>query len=111
MIFALSSSSRPPVEIDLGFDLADKLLHAVLFSGLGACLAYGLFRISAAPFARRAALVLPLGAALGALDEIHQLFVPLRSADPFDALADALGVGLGLILFRLAAEPRLRGRG
>jgi len=32
--------------------------------------------------------------AYGALDEVHQIYVPGRSADLYDALADALGASL-----------------
>lgn len=36
----------------------------------------------------------------GLSDEVHQYFVPGRTADVFDFLADALGVVFGVILLR-----------
>jgi VanZ family protein len=50
-----------------------------------------------------------LGVAYGASDEVHQAFVPGRSADPADWAADALGVLAGTFAYaRLRAW--LRGR-
>jgi VanZ family protein len=39
-----------------------------------------------------------IGSLYGVTDEIHQYYVPGRSADPFDVLADVMGVALGVFL-------------
>ena len=62
---------------------------------------------------RGAAWALLAASAYGATDEFHQLFVPGRSCDVFDWLADttgaALAVGLyqGVGFYRRALESRL----
>ncbi len=40
-----------------------------------------------------------LGSSFGFLDEIHQIFVPLRSCDFFDWLTDILGISAGILIF------------
>jgi VanZ family protein len=60
---------------------------------------------------REAVLAVLLGILYGASDEVHQLFVPNRSSDVVDLLADTLGVmaGAGLWHFyhHLHARPRV----
>ena len=69
---------------------ADKLLHVVAFLGIG--LAWRLAGLTA----RRVLLV---GVMLILVTELGQAVLPTgRSADVFDGLADALGLGLGLLL-------------
>ena len=69
---------------------------------------YGLLGLLVARAARRSAW--PAGRvwwiwgalmAWGALDEVHQLLVPGRSADPVDWVADVVGAGLGLAMGNL----------
>jgi VanZ family protein len=43
----------------------------------------------------------------GLSDEVHQYFVPFRTADPLDLLADALGGALGVLFYQ--ALSRLTG--
>jgi VanZ family protein len=42
---------------------------------------------------------LAIGILLGILDEIHQYFVPSRYSDILDGLADAAGIGLGILVY------------
>jgi VanZ family protein len=91
VIFALSSVS------DLGtglgtWDLAlRKLAHAAEFAVLGALLLRALAD-------ERAALA--AGIAYAATDEVHQHFVPGRVGSPVDVAIDAVGVALGVLLWR-----------
>jgi len=78
----------------------DKLLHAGGYGLLGLlfCRAYR-SRWPAATgrfLARRAVLSAAL---FGLSDEIHQAFVPFRTADPWDVLADAVGAAIGVIFY------------
>jgi VanZ family protein len=78
----------------------DKLLHAGGYGLLGLlfCRAYR-SRWPAASgrfLARRAVLSAAL---FGLSDEIHQYFVPFRTADPWDVLADAVGAAIGVIFY------------
>jgi VanZ family protein len=70
----------------------DKLLHAAAFGVLAAIAAWALARgrLDAATGRMLLAAWL-ISSAYGALDEVHQYFVPGRQADPADFLADAIG--------------------
>jgi VanZ family protein len=73
----------------------DKLLHALAYA-LGAFLVFGaLARLGTA---RAALLASAIAGAYGATDEWHQSFVPGRSADRFDLVADVVGAAAGAAL-------------
>ena len=79
----------------------DKLAHGLSYLLLG----YALTRATGRP-----ALAWALAAWLGALDEVHQAFVPGREAGLPDWWADLIGSGLGVWLAarglrRRAEEP------
>lgn len=108
LIFALSSMSRPP---DVPASLGDKGGHALLYSGLAAlmvrALAGGWLRPLGAGIALAAAV---LSTGYGATDEIHQMFVPLRTPDLADLAADAVGSAAAVaFLYAVhALRPRVR---
>ncbi len=91
VIFALSSLS------DLGTGLGAwdlvlrKLAHAAEFALLGALLLRAL---------RDERSALAAGVAYAITDEIHQHFVPGRIGAPVDVAIDALGVAVGVLLWR-----------
>lgn len=98
-------SSRESVGIP-SFWSADKVLHFGAYALLGFLLAHGAARSGLAP-----RWAVALGWAYGASDELHQAFVPGRSADPADWAADALGVLAGTFAYaRLMAWRRGRAR-
>jgi VanZ family protein len=88
----------------------DKLAHAVIYGMLGALVAQAVRRSAERPVSAMTTVVVVAAAAscLGALDELHQYFVPGRSSDVFDALADVIGAALGSGLY--LAISRLLGR-
>ncbi|MFO7694915.1 MAG: VanZ family protein [Vicinamibacterales bacterium] len=91
MAAIFSASSGPGAPLPSGMHL-DKVLHAGAFGALAALAAWALTRGRL----RSATWRVLLGASListayGALDEMHQYFVPGRQADPADLAADALG--------------------
>ena len=102
-IFALSSRTRLPVALP---GSTDKLAHLAAFLVLGAGLAWGAVSTGSAP-----ALPVLLGLLYGAADELHQRFVPGRSPDPLDWLADAAGVLLGVAIFYPLFARRTSRRG
>ncbi len=85
-VVALSLSPRfgPPGALH-----ADKLLHALAYGDLAA-LPFAVFGRDRAVFTA-AALMLPMGFGL----ELAQDYVPTRTADAWDALANVMGVALG----------------
>lgn len=83
---------------------ADKALHFLEFAVLGWLLAFGFSRIRNLFPRLRAAAALFVGAGLAVLDEVHQSFVPGRHADAWDAVADVIGVALGIWLFGIVSR-------
>lgn len=95
-ILWLSSQSHYPGGLELPPPL-DKGAHALAFGALAWLLDYALqLNLPGLPLYRRHLLVF-LGVVLyAATDEWHQAFVPGRSCNRFDWLADALGGALAL---------------
>lgn len=73
----------------------DKLLHLVLYGVLGALLASGWRTAGRRP---APALMVTAGALVGLYDEWYQQFVPSRSSDPLDWIADVIGILAGFVL-------------
>jgi len=92
----LSAQSHLPGDIELPSPL-DKIVHASAYAALAWALDLALrFNRRDLPLYRRHLFILALVAFFGATDEWHQSFVPERSSDVVDWLADVLGGGLGL---------------
>jgi len=92
LIFALSSIPRP-LPPPMGVKVADKLYHFIEFFIFGLLLARAFLSIASQGKEHKAVLVAAaLGIFWGAVDEIHQAFVPGRDASFLDALADGVGV-------------------
>ena len=72
---------------------ADKAVHAALYGGLAGLVAMGLRQSNPRGVALRTLFLAPVVFAVvyGVSDEFHQAFVPTRSPDPLDLLADAAG--------------------
>ena len=83
-IFFLSSQSSFPM-VPAGLWDFDKVIHAIEYSVLAALL---LRASRSVPLAFCATVL------YGISDEVHQYFVPGRSASAYDAVADALGAGI-----------------
>ena len=75
----------------------DKLYHAGNFGVLGALLYLA---------TGRAGLAVLLASLYGVSDEVHQAYVPGRSADLFDWAADTAGAAIAVWVVRLWAERR-----
>ncbi|MCX6576859.1 MAG: VanZ family protein [Candidatus Aminicenantes bacterium] len=103
LIYFLSSRR---LNLDVPLPNADKLAHGAAYGLLGFLLAFGFFKRLRLSLKTKLGLVILTGVGLGILDEIHQIFVPGRTPDPLDAAADALGVALGLFLFRLIFQKK-----
>ena len=99
LIFWGSSQPVPPEVQGLPTG-TDKIIHAVEYGILSYLLARGFRRtVPGWPAGRIAAAAILISGLYGALDEFHQSFVPTRTADPTDVVADLAGaatVGLAL---------------
>ncbi len=94
LIFYLSSQpyvSIPP-EIE-EIDPENIILHICEYSILG-------FLLLKATGEEKLFLSFALGSFYGITDEIHQSFVPNRTSSPIDAIADSVGVIIGIYLRR-----------
>lgn len=94
-------SSHPSIQSQPDWPFLDKILHFAGYALLGALF---LRAFKTTPIKHNLKLVLILSVLLSALygisDEIHQSFVPFRTADPMDVLADILGSIAGVYLYQ-----------
>ena len=101
LIFYLSSLPHPDEDLPkfLFETLGDKFLHVVEYAVL-AVLCYRAFRRAAGLSAREYAVALAIVAAslYGATDEVHQAFVPFRTAAWSDWVADTAGAAIGAVI-------------
>jgi VanZ family protein len=92
LIFAVSS--LPQISLPtLGFEAEDKFYHFIEYSIFSFLLFFAFFKAKTDFFKRNVFLLSSLiGIAYAYSDEFHQRFIPGRSYDLFDFLADCLGV-------------------
>lgn len=98
-IFFLSGMPVPPTP-DLGFDLQDKLYHALAYHVYGITVLIfiqGTWRGIA--MGKAVVWLLLFGGLYAVSDELHQAFVPTRTADVTDLIADWIGVASALVWF------------
>jgi VanZ family protein len=88
-----------------GIRLGDKLLHFLAYSGLGFLLAWATMRLR--PSVTATLWVLGVVFVYGMVDELTQAFVPSRSAEAGDWLADALGGTVGVASYYAVQWLRL----
>lgn len=101
LIFFLSSQSSFPVP--RGIFSFDKVIHLVEYAVLALLVARAL-----RPWPHAAFGAIVLATLYGVSDEFHQSFVPGRSSDPYDAIADGLGALLGAAAFTFHSRRGLR---
>ncbi len=94
IIYVQSAQSQAPVP-DLGFTWQDKVYHVCGYGLYGLLTQYAL---AERPRLQAVVLTLLIGAVYGALDEWHQSFVPGRSSEIADWLADLLGIVLSCVV-------------
>lgn len=99
VIFVLSHSPRGP-DLPESIPHLDKLLHAGAYAILAGLTALALFRTTSWSLRRIAWTALILSSLYGVTDELHQAFIPGRTADPADWLADTLGAATILLVTR-----------
>ncbi|NUM55130.1 MAG: VanZ family protein [Candidatus Hydrogenedentes bacterium] len=95
-LWVLSSDTSPP-EFEFPWQILglDKVVHATLYAVLGTIVSVGMRR-SGKPVSAWAQCFVPIlfAALYGLTDEIHQLYVPNRTFDVGDLLANLAGATL-----------------
>ena len=92
------NSSIPRIELVEELGVSDKLLHLFGYAVLGYLFLRALFNYGYEAGKRQLILLAIIYSTLyGISDEIHQYFVPLRSADIVDALFNFFGSTIGAI--------------
>ena len=96
VIWFVSSIEQPTFPVGL-FPFRDKGVHTTEYAVLAFLLGHACLRTwEDRPRIRVALAAMFLTFLWGFLDEMHQAFVPGRSADVLDLAADALGASLGV---------------
>ena len=92
--------------------ISDKTAHVLIYAALGASLVRALAggRIPAMTLTR-ILLAAALGTLYGVSDEIHQHFVPPRTPDILDVVADSIGAFVGAVVMTLVARSSWAGFG
>lgn len=106
-IWLLSSSSAPGVPIDV-LPFRDRGAHFLAYGTLSFFVAHAPIRTGERRRARVWLFAVYTAVLWGLLDEIHQAFVPGRSPDLVDLVADGLGASVGAflrVLFVRRAAP------
>ena len=87
----------------------DKVLHALVYSVLGGLCCLAARQTWSLSLGRRGVVIVGALCALlyGVTDEFHQLFVPGRSADVYDVVADGIGglIGAAIAVALPLARP------
>ena len=105
-IFVLSSIPDPPAVAQAP---SDKALHFLLYGGLGALMVRAIAGGFGQPVTIRTVVVAVVVSALyGAMDEIHQHFVPPRQMEAMDLAADSIGAAASALAL-YAAQALRRG--
>lgn len=108
VVFALSSipgTRLPPVHLTF----ADKIAHLLVYGILGGLACRALTLTTRWSGTRTLLTSILLALCYGISDEVHQLFVPWRSFDGFDVVADVMGATLGaFVALRWAVRRRAK---
>jgi VanZ family protein len=96
LIFAISATPGANIP-KVVTKVPDKAAHMVLYTPLGALAARAFGRARSWPKLWIAAAATGLATLYGISDELHQWFVPGRSCDWRDAVADSIGALIGAI--------------
>lgn len=94
--FTFFLTSVPDAQVDVPLPYADKIAHFCFYGVMGFLCALWR-RASGSPAGRAALVALVFTAFVGAVDEVHQHWIPGRSTEFFDWIADAAGGGAGAL--------------
>ncbi len=96
-IFFVSAQSDPPIPVT--WNGGDLVLHMMAYGGLGFLLSWAL--VNSGVVRKLVFYAFLIGLFYGTTDELHQYFVPQRTASLLDLTADGLGSLLGSYFFHI----------
>ena len=104
VLTTLPSDSLP------GIGASDKINHLLAYFGLGVLLKLSLdFQTKYPSLKKRSSIyTIVIGSIYGALDEIHQIFIPGRSCEFIDWVADVAGITIGVFIVILIYKIELK---
>lgn len=103
----VQSSFRGVPLPDLGIHFTDKIAHFIVFGILGLLITRGMRHVRKRIIHNHPALTaVILGCIFALTDEIHQAFVPARSAEVLDWVADFVGILIFSYLYSLWSNRR-----
>lgn len=101
-IFSISAQSNPP--LPYGISGGDFILYMAEYAILGILLSWAL--VNSGVTRRNALYVFLMGLFYRMTDELHQYFVPQRTASLLDLTADGLGSLLGSYSFHILRSTK-----
>ena len=107
MLVVIFGASSIPNLTSLPGNISDKSGHSIGYAMLGGAILRALSggRLRGVTW-WRCLTAIALATLYGVTDEFHQLFVPGRSADPYDVLADCIGATMGTAVGWVASAAR-----
>jgi len=110
-IFIFIQSSFPSIESVPELPYIDKLLHFFTYAVLGALFLRAYKTLQIRNNLKFLIILSVLSSSLyGISDEMHQYFVPSRSFEYFDILADVLGSLFGVFIYQFIIEKLIDNR-
>lgn len=97
-IFLFYMSSKQGVSLP-PFPFADKFAHIGAYTVFGFLIAMGLRRSCELDYVKLVILATLIAGFYGLSDEVHQIFVPMRSAEATDLLSDFVGGMFGGLIY------------
>lgn len=108
LIFYMSSNPAPEAirRVPIYFDI--KIVHIVEYAVLSLLYFFALDRTAKIPLTWKLIYSIALAFLYGLTDELHQVFVPARSAKLIDAFADLIGAAIAQVFVWIAGRYNSR---
>ena len=107
----LSLTSYPSLKApSLGFEAQDKLEHCIAYFVLGFLFVRAINEGKSFLSQKAIQKAILFGFTFALFDEIHQLFIPGRSCELWDGVADVVGILLSQFVFLIIYRYRSRSR-
>ena len=108
-VLILAINSYPRIEIpDVGFTAIDKVGHFCVYFMLGFLIVRALSKGEGLRLQGSILKTLVIGITFAIFDEVHQKFIPGRSAEFWDAAADVIGIAAALLAFYSIVQLQLK---